>query len=394
MVTRALRRRHAPDRARRLRPAAAEASGAPHSSRSSRPRCGGSIRRRSATILLGGGAARPTAAERRDHVRDDRDGQRRRLRRPATRRGRGPRRRRRRDPRAGPMLLRAYRDGSDPLVDGWFATGDVGRWLDDGRLHVDGRRAELIITGGENVWPAAVEAVLRGPRGSPTSPSSVRTTPNGVRRSRPSWCRPAPAPTLDELRDAVKSSCRRGARRGGSCRCRAAAHGARQDRPAPARRRGSQPVEVVDDRRLAAVGSPPSRGRLMFGVDDRRIGAELDEQRDRWAGTHGGPPRAGRWCGGGRSTSNPSSTSKRIDSGRPSSAARATRSSRCSRARTRRSGSTIEGVVHCAAIGGEAGADEPGQWRDRRRSRLPPRRGARRSRCCRAATAPSYGRRP
>jgi O-succinylbenzoic acid--CoA ligase len=59
-----------------------------------------------------------------------------------------------------PMLLRCYRDGSTPLRDGWFATGDLGEVDDDGRLSVQGRRDELIITGGENVWPAMVEAVL------------------------------------------------------------------------------------------------------------------------------------------------------------------------------------------------------------------------------------------
>jgi O-succinylbenzoic acid--CoA ligase len=62
----------------------------------------------------------------------------------------------------GPMLLRAYRDGTCPLDPaGWFATGDSGRLDEDGRLHVDGRIAELIISGGENVWPAPVEAALR-----------------------------------------------------------------------------------------------------------------------------------------------------------------------------------------------------------------------------------------
>ncbi|MFN8023105.1 MAG: fatty acid--CoA ligase family protein [Acidimicrobiales bacterium] len=62
----------------------------------------------------------------------------------------------------GPMLLRTYRDGTVPIdADGWFATGDIGGWLPDGRLHVEGRRGELIITGGENVWPEAVEAALR-----------------------------------------------------------------------------------------------------------------------------------------------------------------------------------------------------------------------------------------
>jgi len=60
-----------------------------------------------------------------------------------------------------PMLLRGYRDGTSPLdVDGWLATGDLGEWLPDGRLHVAGRRGDLIITGGENVWPEAVEAAL------------------------------------------------------------------------------------------------------------------------------------------------------------------------------------------------------------------------------------------
>jgi O-succinylbenzoic acid--CoA ligase len=61
----------------------------------------------------------------------------------------------------GPMLLRGYRDGTSPLgADGWLRTGDAGRIAADGRLEVLGRLGELIITGGENVWPAAVEAVL------------------------------------------------------------------------------------------------------------------------------------------------------------------------------------------------------------------------------------------
>lgn len=61
-----------------------------------------------------------------------------------------------------PMLLRCYRDGSVPAADGWFATGDLGEIGDDRRLAVLGRRDELIITGGENVWPAVVEAALTG----------------------------------------------------------------------------------------------------------------------------------------------------------------------------------------------------------------------------------------
>ena len=59
----------------------------------------------------------------------------------------------------GPMLLRRYRDGEDPKdADGWYATGDLGHF-DDGRLVVDGRRRQVIVTGGENVLPGPVEEV-------------------------------------------------------------------------------------------------------------------------------------------------------------------------------------------------------------------------------------------
>jgi o-succinylbenzoate---CoA ligase len=43
---------------------------------------------------------------------------------------------------------------------GVLRTGDLGRWDDDGRLRIVGRKADTIITGGENVAPAEVEAVL------------------------------------------------------------------------------------------------------------------------------------------------------------------------------------------------------------------------------------------
>ena len=63
----------------------------------------------------------------------------------------------------GPMLFRCYRDGRDPKdSEGWFATGDAGALLGDGRLVVHGRLGDMIISGGENIWPAAVEAVMAG----------------------------------------------------------------------------------------------------------------------------------------------------------------------------------------------------------------------------------------
>ena len=60
-----------------------------------------------------------------------------------------------------PMLMRAYRDGTVPFTkDGWFRTGDRGSF-DGTTLSVEGREGDLIITGGENVWPDSVEERLR-----------------------------------------------------------------------------------------------------------------------------------------------------------------------------------------------------------------------------------------
>ena len=48
-------------------------------------------------------------------------------------------------------------------AEGWFATGDVGRY-DDGILYITGRAEEKIIVGGFNVYPAEVEETLRRSR--------------------------------------------------------------------------------------------------------------------------------------------------------------------------------------------------------------------------------------
>ena len=47
-------------------------------------------------------------------------------------------------------------------ADGWFRSGDAGRLDDDGYLYIEDRVKDMIISGGENVYPAEVESVLMG----------------------------------------------------------------------------------------------------------------------------------------------------------------------------------------------------------------------------------------
>jgi o-succinylbenzoate---CoA ligase len=110
----------------------------------------------------------------------------------------------------GPMLLRRYR--GDPertaaaLRGGRLHTGDLGRLGPDGRLAVLGRRDDLVISGGVNVHPDEVEAVLA------THPGVAEAAVAG--RPDPEWGQrvaafvvprdPASPPTLDELRAYVR----------------------------------------------------------------------------------------------------------------------------------------------------------------------------------------------
>ncbi|MFC2947126.1 o-succinylbenzoate--CoA ligase [Virgibacillus sediminis] len=66
----------------------------------------------------------------------------------------------------GPMVTRGYYKNSQAseraFSDGWLATGDLGRLDKDGFLYVVDRRKDLIISGGENIYPSEIESVLSG----------------------------------------------------------------------------------------------------------------------------------------------------------------------------------------------------------------------------------------
>jgi O-succinylbenzoic acid--CoA ligase len=110
----------------------------------------------------------------------------------------------------GPMLFRRYR--GDPertaavLRDGWLSTGDLGRIGPDGTLTVLGRVDDLVISGGVNVHPDEVEAVLA------THPGVAEVAVAG--RPDPEWGQrvtafvvprdPASPPTVEELRAVVR----------------------------------------------------------------------------------------------------------------------------------------------------------------------------------------------
>jgi acyl-CoA synthetase (AMP-forming)/AMP-acid ligase II len=66
----------------------------------------------------------------------------------------------------GPNVMRGYlnrpEETTRTVVDGWLHTGDVGRLDEDGYLVLVDRAKDMIIRGGENIYPREIEAVVHG----------------------------------------------------------------------------------------------------------------------------------------------------------------------------------------------------------------------------------------
>jgi long-chain acyl-CoA synthetase len=66
----------------------------------------------------------------------------------------------------GPNVFQGYFKNpeatAETLRDGWLLSGDLGRWDDEGYLHIIGRKKEIIITsGGKNISPNNIEAEIK-----------------------------------------------------------------------------------------------------------------------------------------------------------------------------------------------------------------------------------------
>ena len=104
----------------------------------------------------------------------------------------------------GPNVMRGYLGRPDDtarvIIDGWLHTGDVGHLDADGYLTLVGRSKDMIIRGGENIYPKEIEDVLAGDPRCSRPRSSAYPTRSGARSSSPTsnHDRPRPSTRLPE----------------------------------------------------------------------------------------------------------------------------------------------------------------------------------------------------
>jgi acyl-CoA synthetase (AMP-forming)/AMP-acid ligase II len=93
------------------------------------------------------------------------------------------------------------------MIDGLMSTGDVGRMDEAGRLFVEGRDDEMIVSGGENVFPKEVEDLLsRHPQVSEAAAIGVEDEKFGQRLKAFVVADGSKRPSEDELKGYVKKN--------------------------------------------------------------------------------------------------------------------------------------------------------------------------------------------
>jgi fatty-acyl-CoA synthase len=65
-----------------------------------------------------------------------------------------------RSPHAGAEYWQNTAETRETFGGGWVSTGDLARIDDDGYYYIEGRKKNLFVSGGENVYPPEVEAVV------------------------------------------------------------------------------------------------------------------------------------------------------------------------------------------------------------------------------------------
>ncbi|HEX2177278.1 MAG TPA: AMP-binding protein [Nocardioidaceae bacterium] len=105
------------------------------------------------------------------------------------------------------MLFEGYTGGgSKDEIDGLMATGDIGRFDDHGRMFIEGRDDEMIVSGGENVYPAEVEdCLVRHPEVVEAAAIGVEDEKFGQRLRAFVVVRNRDSISEDDLREHVKS---------------------------------------------------------------------------------------------------------------------------------------------------------------------------------------------
>jgi fatty-acyl-CoA synthase len=104
------------------------------------------------------------------------------------------------------MLFGGYTDGvMRPLTRGLMSTGDIGHLDEDGRLFVEGREDDMIVSGGENVYPEEVErSLLEHPGVVDAAVVGVDDSEFGRRLAAYIVLAPGAALTVDDVRTHVR----------------------------------------------------------------------------------------------------------------------------------------------------------------------------------------------